>query len=371
VTVPALCEALGRIGHDVKLFATRHGGVVDGPPIDYELLTFPATNGLGRVGFSPPMHRALAREMAESAVVHSHGLWLWTNYEAHLAASRSAKPHVLSPRGMLEPYALQRTRVLKRIVWLLGQHKAIRSASCLHVTAASELASVRALGLRNPVALVPNGVQIPPAGARVQSAQRRMVFLGRIDHVKGVDLLIHAWSHVASEFPAWSVDLVGPPVEPYATDMRALIARNGVPRIAFAGPAYGAARDAHLARADLFVLPSRSENFGMAIAEALAAGVPVLCTKGAPWPGIVAHECGFWTDLGAEALVNALRRALSLSPQELLTMGARGRRWMESSFSWDAQGRKMAQTYDWLLGRGPQPDHVSTVGATEDGPLQP
>jgi glycosyltransferase involved in cell wall biosynthesis len=108
------------------------------------------------------------------------------------------------------------------------------------------------------------------------------------------------------------------------------------------------------------VLPSKSENFGMVVAEALAARTPVITTKGAPWQELETHRCGWWIDMGVESLIEALEKAMSHSPVELHEMGRRGRQLVEEKYTWDRVAGQMIEVYEWLLGRGPRPDCVVT-----------
>jgi len=118
---------------------------------------------------------------------------------------------------------------------------------------------------------------------------------------------------------------------------------------------YGDAKLALYRLASLYVLPTHSENFGLTVAEALAAGTPVIVTKGAPWSRLTQEDAGWWIGIGVEPLVACLRNALVLSEERLAEMGRKGRAWMAREFSWDAIGRQMAGFYEWLCGRGPRP----------------
>ena len=358
VSVPALCEALGRLGLDVKAHATDHGRPPTLVPQHFSLRTHRSVPLGGKLGISPAMHRALVRDACRGSLVHSHGLWLWTNLDAHLTAARMNVPHIVSPRGMLEPYSLRRSRTLKSLVWTLLQGRALREARCIHVTSLAELAAARAVGLVNPIAVIPNGVSMPKERPRPVGEARRLLFLGRVDHKKGVDTLLRAWSRLAPAFPDWAVDIVGPSHGRYAQEMQSLVRELGIPRVRFLGPAFGEARDLAYAEADLFVLPTRSENFGMAVAEALAAGLPVVCTKAAPWRELEERRCGFWINEGVEPLIACLEEALRRDRGALQEMGDQGREWMRSEFSWDAQACKMASVYAWLVGRQTRPAHV-------------
>ncbi|NNE82716.1 MAG: glycosyltransferase, partial [Alphaproteobacteria bacterium] len=129
-------------------------------------------------------------------------------------------------------------------------------------------------------------------------------------------------------------------------------------RVEFSGPLYGEDKWRAYQEADLYVLPSHSENFGMTVAEALAAGTPVITTRGAPWAELEPRGVGWWIDIGVDALVASLQEAMTSSPEELIVRGERGREWMIQKFSWQRVGTMMDQTYQWLLHRGEMPNWV-------------
>jgi glycosyltransferase involved in cell wall biosynthesis len=159
-------------------------------------------------------------------------------------------------------------------------------------------------------------------------------------------------------FTDWELHVVGPDRETYAEQMKQLAIDLKLERICFPGPAYGDDKMLHYQNADLFVLPTQTENFGIAIAEALANGLPVVTTKGAPWQGLDTHNCGWWIDHGEPALVESLCHAMSLPPHELNLAGQRGRDWVQREFSWQRVGKMTYQLYEWLLGTGAAPSFV-------------
>ena len=149
--------------------------------------------------------------------------------------------------------------------------------------------------------------------------------------------------------------IVGPDNEGYLATMRELATELNLQRTSFSGPAYGSDKQATLAAADLYILPTHSENFGMTIAEALAASLPVIVGRGAPWQGVEEKGCGWWIENSVEEVVGTLREALSLSTQELDERGRRGRRWMEEEFSWTVIAEEMAAAYQWIHTGGTAP----------------
>jgi glycosyltransferase involved in cell wall biosynthesis len=304
---------------------------------------------------------ALRDAAAAADVIHNHGLWLMPNVSAGKAAAGGPTPLVISPRGMLAPAALAFSRVKKRAFWQLLQGRAIRRAACLHATSEQEYEEIRSFGLTNPVAIIPNGIDLPelpaqPAAAR--APERVVLSLGRIHPKKGLARLLHAWSKVESACPGWRLKIVGPPEVRHDEELRALALALGLFRVSIEGPIYGDAKTAAYRDADLFVLSTLNENFGLTVAEALAAGTPAISTKGAPWSGLASEGCGWWIDHGAEPLAAALAHAMALPPAALKAMGDKGREWMVRDFSWDRIARDILDVYLWLARSGALPPMI-------------
>jgi glycosyltransferase involved in cell wall biosynthesis len=208
------------------------------------------------------------------------------------------------------------------------------------------------------VAVIPNGVDIPAAGPMQHSERRTLLFLGRVHPVKGVDILVRAWGQLEERFPEWDLAVVGPGEPEHVQLLVDLAVSLKVLRATFAGPLYGLEKIRAYQTADLFVLPTHSENFGMAVAEALAAGCPVITTKGAPWEGLVEHRAGWWIEIGVEPLRSALGEAMSQGRDRLAEMGVRGRAWMQRDFSWDSIAAELLTSYRWLRDGGSRPEWI-------------
>jgi glycosyltransferase involved in cell wall biosynthesis len=237
---------------------------------------------------------------------------------------------------------------IKQPFWHLLQKPALRRCHCFHATSHAEYESIRNVGLHGPVAVIPNGIDIPdPTADNLRT--KRVVFLSRIDPVKGLNILLPAWTAIAADFSDWDLVIAGPLKGTYPESMQALAREIRAPRVTFTGEMLGEAKRSLLQTASLFVLPSYSENFGMAVAEALAHGVPVITTTGTPWTDIRSHNCGWYIEPNQDALYEALREALSLPLPVLHEMGRKGHAWMQQDYSWKHIAEMMRQTYEWLL----------------------
>lgn len=367
-SVPRLCTALADAGVETTLLSVagmdgransdhRENGYFD-RRFQWNHANVPILGSLRR---SSTLSQALRNTAPRVDVVHNHGLWLLPNIYSGREAARAGLPLIISPRGMLSPTALRFSAFRKRAFWQSLQGAVVRRAACLHATSEQEYKEIRAFGLDNPVAIIPNGIDIPDLrdeATRPDTTDRVVLSLGRIHPIKGLDRLLRAWVMVEAQHPAWRLRIAGPVEGGHDTELRALASALGISRVSIEGPIYGSGKDAAYRKADLFVLPTLNENFGITVAEALAAGTPVLSTKGAPWSDLETEGCGWWIDHGIEPLAVALTNAMIMTPEKLTAMGAKGRAWMARDFSWDRVAEEMLAVYRWRASAGPLPATV-------------
>jgi len=291
-------------------------------------------------------------------VVHIHGTWTPILAVASYLALAKGIPVVISPHGCLEPWALQHRGWKKKLALALYQKRIFSKASMMVATAKQELESIRCLGIETAVAVIPNGVDMPPVRTHSQVGERTFLFLSRIHPKKGLPDLVAAWAAVRQ--PGWRVVIAGPDEDGHLDEIRAQIDTLGLGSdFEFTGLVTGDRKEALFAEADVFVLPTYSENFGIAVAEALARGVPVITTTGAPWEDIETWRCGWWVQPGVDGVARALVAAMNTPQEELREMGQRGVQLVKEKYSWDQIGRDALEAYQWMLGHSQQrPDFV-------------
>jgi glycosyltransferase involved in cell wall biosynthesis len=373
VTVARLASALAEMQVEATVATLDYA--VHGPqsPVSgARLSSVPAGLATRRLrGWSPRLARNIAALTRQGAgIVHSHGLWMFPNLYARRAARGAGVPLVVSPRGMLDDWSLRRSRVRKFAAWNLFERENLSCAKLFHATCAPEARSVRAAGFTQPIAVIPNGVDLPglsviaPRGTLERRhpalAQRQwLLFMSRLHPKKGLTELVHAWHGLAPRFPQWQLLVAGPDLDGHGAEVRALVESLGIAdRVTFAGMLGGEEKACALARAGLMVLPTHSENFGIVVAESLAHGTPVLTTHAAPWEELAERNCGWWIEDSGEALGRTLEAALAIAPAALREMGLRGRALVSERYAWEGVALQMKAVYLWICGAGPQPDCI-------------
>jgi glycosyltransferase involved in cell wall biosynthesis len=352
-SVPRLCQSLATLGNSVELSCLAARADIPGVALDLH----DEWSILKRFAVSPSHATALRRKATQVDVVHNHSLWSMVNVAAGWVVPGQRAKLVTSPRGTLSHWALSRNNHVKRLLWPL-QRRALTRADMLHATSQVEYQEIRAAGFIAPVAIIPNGIDLPTTrlvGSAFLPAQRTVLFLSRIHPTKGLDRLLHAWAELESPHPKWRLVIAGRGEAAHVKEVSTLAASLGLNRVEFPGPLYGQAKTHAYFGADLFVLPTHSENFGMVVAEALAHGCPTVVSRGAPWMGLETENCGWWVENDVKTLRATLDDAMKLSADHLNQMGLRGRAWMERDFGWASVGMRMQAAYRWVVEGGERP----------------
>ena len=293
--------------------------------------------------------------------VHLHGVWSPWLVRQFYRWRRQGVPCMWTPHGMLEPWALAHKRTKKAVAWRLYQRRLLNSATAIHATSDGEARQFRALGLDRPIAVIPWGVALPSPGRaaegerRTDDRSRTALFVGRIYPVKGLPMLVEAWARVRP--PRWRMRIVGPDEAGHRAEVESLIRKSGCESaFEFCGELAGSAKDDAYKSADLFILPSHTENFGVAIGEAMAHGLPVVTTQGTPWKVLEEERCGWWCPVSVDGLRAALFDATRKSPEDLLAMGQRGRAVVAERFEWGHLAEQFSELYRWSIGEGRPPN---------------
>lgn len=296
-------------------------------------------------------------------ILHGHGIWQMAVHHMASMAREQDIPYLISPRGMLEPWALNVRKWKKKLGLVLFQKKDLEKSFCIHATAKMEAENILKLGFINPISVIPNGIDLSefPFHARKEEKEKYiLLFLSRIHPKKGIELLIEAWQKLDKNLRlSWQIEIAGTGEEKYVSSLERLIVDKGLSnQILIVGPQYGEAKLAFYNRADLFVLPTYSENFGIVVAEALSCGIPVITTKGTPWEELNTMNAGWWIDIGADPLAKALTNAMNLSELERFQMGKNGRQLVINNYSIESVAQKMIILYEFILKGGEESEFV-------------
>lgn len=363
-SVHGLCKALAALGHEVHVYTTN----VDGPgdsavplmqPVDWDgvkVWYFPSRH-LRRLYWSPPMGRYLRQNIGHFDIAHLHSVFLWPTWAAARAAREARVPYVLSPRGMLVKHLIRRKSRWLKSAWIaLIERRNIASAALIHVTSQAERKDLQTLHIPFVDAVViPNGADAPhdwtaeALSADVAAAVARqplILFLGRLNWKKGLDRLIKA----LQDIPAGHLVAAGNDDENYLPELHRLAAGYGVTeRISFISRTVsGADKEALFAAANVFVLPSYSENFGNTVIEAMLRGCPVIVTEEVGVADIV-REAQAGQVVAVERLPDAIAALLNDSLAAGI-MGERGRAWAGKHLQWARIASMMANEYTRIAG---------------------
>lgn len=281
-------------------------------------------------------------------IVHCNCCWMPGSALTQKWAQKLGYKVILTPHGMLEPWILKRHYYTKKLpaLWLY-QKRAVKEADMLHATAESEKQNLLKLGWNDKIMVVPNGIDVD--SIQMKTSWRKtgsILFLSRIHPKKGVDILIKALAKLDYDFHC---TIAGEGDEFYLSQLKKLAGECGIAnKVSFVGGVYGNKKWELFRKADIFVLPTYSENFGIVVGESLACGTPVITTKGTPWQELESKHCGWWTNIGVEPTLKALNSYFNCSEEELKEMGINGRKLIEKEYSTRVEAQGMLDMYNRL-----------------------
>ncbi len=315
-----------------------------------------AVKGPRTFGYAPELAGALEQSAAD--LLHTHGLWMYPSV-ATIRWSNKRKPYIVSPHGMLDPWALRNSRWKKRVSALAYENRHLHGAACLHALSIAEAKAMREFGLGNPICVIPNGIDLPErSGPRPSGQARTLFYLGRLHPKKGLPLLLEAWSLIRDEADrsGWRLAIAGWDQGGHLTELQELTARLHLESsISFEGPHFGNAKADRFNAVSAFILPSLSEGLPMTILEAWSWGLPVLMTPECNLPEGASAGAAIMMAPEVESIANGMRQLFSMSDGERECMGMNGLKLVDERFKWPRIAEQMADVYDWALGVGPRP----------------
>lgn len=347
--------------HELKIISFRD---------KYCNMDIPQWNGLPiqlfRAGFLLHSSKAKRALLAENAdVLHMEALWrfphLWMNDWKKCRKS----PIVCSPHGMLDTYILQSQGRMKRVVSKLFFQKGLEAVDCYHALCKKELDNIRAYGLKQPVAIIPNGVDLPAPTKQYVKIDNKyhLLYLGRLHKKKGVDLLLKALALVKKENPQilcpWHIDLVGWDHENCLSELKSIVNKEHLDEIVtFHGGLFGEEKLRMYATSDAYILPSHGEGLPMTVLEAWSWKLPVIMTPQCNLPEGFENRAAIEIQDNVQSVKSGLVRLFNMDEEQRREIGENGYKLVSNDFTWDASARKMIQLYGWLLQKTKKPNFV-------------
>lgn len=318
---------------------------------------------LNTLGYSKDIHCLLEHEKPD--IIHTQGVWMYNSYATLKYKTKHRNSvSILTPRGMLDPWAIKNSSWKKKLAGFLFEYHNLKSADCIHALCQSEYESIRKFGLNNPVAIIPNGINIPmnPTFNR-NKGNKTLLYIGRIHPKKGLREFILALGKIKKRsnglLAKWKVRIAGWNQNGHINELISLVRENELERtVEFIGEVYGSDKDKELCRANAFILPSFSEGLPMSVLEAWAYRLPVVMTDYCNIPEGFDTDSAFRIDPNVDSIVKGLTAFLGLDDRELIQMGENGFQLVANKFTWDKIAEQTIQLYNYLINGGDKPEFM-------------
>jgi len=293
-------------------------------------------------------------------IYHAHGVWQYPTYAMVDIARKFNKPYLISPRGMLYPQDIRKSnKLFKEISLRIRLLRDLNHAACVHATCIEEMEHLRNLGVKSPIAVIPNPIDISGTEKPVEPKEKlRIGYLGRVHPRKNIERLIYAWGQLQSNVYDGELIIIGDGDKQYLDFLKQESKRLQLKNVVFTGFLSGVEKDIALSSLSYLVVPSDFENFGNIVTEALVRGIPVITSKGTPWEELNTHNCGWWVDNDVNTIAKTLREAIALPEETYSQMGINGRELMKNNYSIEIVAGKMLLLYEWILEQGEKPEFV-------------
>jgi len=362
-----LAQALGRQGVDLDIVTTTANGPdrLNVPTQTwiqekfYRIQYFSYWNFID-YKFSWSLSRWLFQNISNYDLVHTHTIFCYPTLPAYWVCQLHQIPYIMTPHGMLEPWALAYKSWKKTPYFKSIEKPALQRASAIQMLASTEASNVKQLGLKSPLVIIPNGIypedfqDLPSSEIFYQQFpetrhKKLILFLGRIDPKKGLDLLAIAFEKIHDQFPEAHLVLAGPDNIDFSPTVKGYFSEaNCLEAVTFTGMLTGSLKYAVLAAADIYVAPSYSEGFSVSVLEGMASGLPCVITTGCNFPEAGMEKAALEIDIDAQQLTDALLWCL-INPEEAQQMGDHARKFIFNNYTWEGIAKKMEKIYYGIL----------------------
>ena len=354
-SVPMLVKGLVEFGVDVTLMTIRSKNM--------NVHALEGTTARLKVLEPSFTRREITRYLKDEKfhLIQIQSMWDWPYHKVMVEARKLGIPYIVTPRGMLEPWSLSQKKWKKKLAWWLYQRNDVQKSVCVFTTAKMEAEHVTNLGITTCKAVIPNGIETEsyPCKTSVDVVKKQVLFLSRVHVKKGIEVLFEVWKQIHPDYEDWQLLVIGNGEAEYIHSLENRVECLGLKEsIKILPPVFGNDKIQIYQESALFCLPSYSENFGMAIAEAMSCGTPVITTTNCPWNILNDTKTGWCIDLNVDNLERALREALSMNPTELYDMGQKASKLIYENFDYRNVTRKTLKLYEWLLNGGEKLEFV-------------
>lgn len=297
-------------------------------------------------------------------LVHTNAIFSYAILSAYWACQKNRVPYIITPHGMLEPWALSYKAWKKKFYYALLEKPALNRANAIQMLASTEAQRIKSLKLKTPFAIIPNGVHRRDFEPLVSSElfyqqfpetknKQLIIFLGRIDPKKGLDLLANAMGKIHLKFPEAHLIIAGPDNIGFLPTAKQYFAdAECLDKVTFTGLLTGQLKYSALSAANIYVAPSYSEGFSMSVLEGMASGLPCVITTGCNFPESAEANAAYVVDINAEKIADALTKCLQHS-EEAKAMGERAKKLILEQYTWDSIAAKLIDTYAAIINKKP------------------